>query len=82
MAKGKDRIVYRRADGQWVNKRNDGERASSIHPTQSAAEETAREMLRRQGGGEVTTKGRDGKIRSKDTIGPGNDPVPPRDTEH
>jgi len=26
--------------------------------------------------------GEDGKIRSKDTIAPGNDPNPPHDTEH
>ena len=34
------------------------------------------------GGGELTTKGVDGKIRSKDTIAPGNDPNPPNDKEH
>ena len=32
--------------------------------------------------GELTTKGVDGRIRSKDTIAPGNDPVPPKDNEH
>lgn len=31
---------------------------------------------------ELTTMGRDGQIRSKDTIKPGNDPNPPKDTEH
>ena len=82
MSKGKDRMVYRRPDGQWANKRNDSERASTLHPTQAGAEEAARQMLRRQGGGELTTKGRNGMIRSKDTIAPGNDPNPPRDTEH
>ena len=41
-----------------------------------------KEMLRNQGGGELTTMGRDHKIRSKDTISPGNDPCPPRDKEH
>lgn len=82
MSKGNDRMVYRRPDGQWVNKRNDSDKASTVHPTQAAAEEAARQMLRRQGGGELTTKGRDGMIRSKDTIAPGNDPNPPRDTEH
>ncbi len=82
MSKNQDRIVYHRADGNWVNKRNDSERASSVHGTQKAAENTAREMLRNQGGGELVTKGRDGKIRSKDTISPGNDPCPPRDREH
>jgi hypothetical protein len=48
----------------------------------STGEGTAREMLQNQGGGELTTMGRDGKIRSKDTIPPGKDPYPPRGTEH
>lgn len=82
MSKGNDRMVYRRADGQWANKRNDSDRASTVHTTQAGAEETARRMLRRQGGGELTTKGRNGRIRSKDTIAPGHDPNPPRDREH
>jgi len=34
------------------------------------------------GGGERTTMGIHGKIVSKDTIAPGNDPNPPRDREH
>ena len=82
MSKDQDRMVYQRPDGSWVNKRNDSDRASSLHPTQRDAEQRAREMLKNQGGGELTTKGRDGKIRSKDTIPPGNDPIPPRDREH
>lgn len=39
-------------------------------------------MLQNQGGGELTVKGLDGKIRSKDTIPLGNDQNPPRDREH
>ena len=39
-------------------------------------------MLRNQGGGERTTMGLDGKIKSKDTIALGNDPCPPKDKEH
>jgi hypothetical protein len=77
-----DRMVYRRADGTWVNKLNEASRASSTHETQGAAEVAAREMLKNQGGGELITKGLDGRIRSKDTIPPGNDPLPPRDREH
>ena len=77
-----DRMVYRREDGKWVNKLNDSERASSLHDTQGEAERAARENLVNQGGGELITKGRDGKIRSKDTIAPGHDPNPPRDREH
>ena len=80
--KGQDRTVFRRPDGTWANKRNDADRASSLHKTQREAENAARENLKNQGGGELTTKGLDGKIRSKDTIPPGNDPNPPRDTEH
>ena len=82
MSRGQDRTVYRRSDGDWVNKRNDASRASSVHRTQREAEDAARTMLRNQGGGELTTKGVDGQIRSKDTIAPGNDPNPPKDKEH
>lgn len=82
MSKGRDRTVYQNEDGDWVNKRNDAGKASSVHDTQRAAEQAAKEMLRNQGGGELTTMGRDGKIRSKDTISPGHDPNPPKDTEH
>lgn len=82
MSKGRDRTVSRRPDGTWQNKRHDAGKASSIHDNQVAAERAAREMLANQGGGELIVKGRDGKIRSKDTIAPGNDPNPPRDREH
>ena len=77
-----DRTVFRRSDGTWINKRNDADKASSVHTTQKAAEDAAREMLRNQGGGELTTKGEDGRIRSKDTIKPAADPNPPKDKEH
>ena len=82
MTKNRDRMVYQRDDGKWVNKRNDASKASSVHDTQKEANSSARQMLKNQGGGELTTKGINGKIRSKDTIPPGNDPIPPRDTEH
>jgi hypothetical protein len=82
MAKDQDRFVHRNEDGDWVNKRNDAAKASSVHKTQGAAIEAARQMLHNQGGGELTVQGRDGQIRSKDTIAPGNDPNPPKDREH
>ncbi len=77
-----NRIVYKRSDGTWVNKKNEAGKASSLHNTQQEAAEAAKEMLKNQGGGELTVKGLNGKIRSKDTIAPGNDPVPPVDKEH
>lgn len=82
MSKGRDRTISRRPDGSWENKRNDANRASSVHATQADAIAAGREMLGNQGGGELSVKGRDGHIRSKDTIPPGNDPFPPCDTEH
>jgi hypothetical protein len=77
-----NRIVYRNKNGDWANKRMDADKAGSLHKTQKAAEDAARQMLKREGGGELITKDRDGKIRSKDTIAPENDPCPPKDREH
>lgn len=68
-----DKTVYRREDGQWVNKLNDSDRASSLHDTQADANQAAADMLKNAGGGERTTMGRDGRIVSKDTISPGNE---------
>lgn len=76
-----NRSVYKRTDGTWVNKRDDSDRASTLHSTQKEAEDTAREMLRREGGGELSTHGENGQIRSKDSID-SNDPRNIRDTEH
>ncbi len=74
MSKPQDRTVSRRPDGMWENKRNDASRAGSVHRTQKEAQGAARQMLRKQGGGELTTKGVDGRIREKVTVPPGNDP--------
>lgn len=82
MSRKNDRMVFKTSAGNWANKKNSADKASSIHRTQKEAEDVARQMLKNQGGGELITKGRDGKIRSKDTIPPGNDPYPPKDTEH
>jgi hypothetical protein len=81
MAKNNDRTVYRHPDG-WAQKRVDASRAGSVQPTQAAAEADAKRMTGAAGGGEVTTQGRNGQFRSKDTVRPGNDPNPPKDKEH
>lgn len=81
MSKGRDRTVYGK-DDQWAEKRNDAGRAGGIYKTQGEAVDAARQTLHKQGGGELIIKGRDGRIRSKDTIPPGKDPNPPRDREH
>jgi len=82
MSTKSDRTVYRREDGVLANKRNDADRASSLHRTQGEANSAARQMLQNQGGGELTLQGLNGQFRSKDTIPLGNDPCPPRDREH
>lgn len=78
----KDRIVSKRDDGRWANQRVDATRATDVHKTQKEAIGAATEDLKKAGGGELIVKGADGKIRSKDTIPPGNDPYPPKDKEH
>ena len=80
--KGRDRTVYLHSNGQWVCKRNDGLGPFSYHEKQDNAVEAAKALLKSEGGGELTIMGEDGKIRSKDTIAPGNDPSPPKDTEY
>ena len=82
MSGSKNRTVSKRPDGTWENKLNSATKASSLHDTQNEAAASAKSMLQNQGGGELSIKGLNGKIRSKDTIPPGNDPNPPKDKEH
>ena len=42
----------------------------------------AKDIVRSAGGGEVRIQGRDGRFRDSDTVAPGNDPHPPKDTKH
>jgi hypothetical protein len=67
---------------KWAIKKPGADRASSLHDTQRQADQRAAEILRKAGGGERVTHGVDGRIRSKDTIASGRDPMPPRDKEH
>lgn len=79
--KNNDRIVYK-TDKGWANKRVTSGRVATYSQTQAEAESIARSSIVRSGGGELITKGLNGKIRSKDTIGGGNDPRSIRDYEH
>jgi hypothetical protein len=83
VAKNATRIVQKRPDGKFENKRVGNERATSVHDTQKEAESAARQNLQNEGGGELLTRRVDnGQFRSKDTIPPAKDPNPPKDTEH
>jgi hypothetical protein len=76
-----DRMVFRTKDGQWADKRHGASRPAKLFDTQADAAVSAHKHLQNSGGGELEIKGRDGKIRSKDTIAK-PDPFPPRDREH
>jgi len=75
MSKPQDRTIYKNEDGKWVNEKHEAGKASTLHDTQEEAYEAAKEMIHNQGGGEISIKGLDGKIREKNTIAPGNDPA-------
>ena len=78
MARKKNLHVVPR-DGGWGVRREGGQRDSSRHGTQKDAIDAARDTARRERG-EVRIHGRDGRIRDSDSYG--NDPCPPKDTEH
>jgi len=68
------RTVQRRDDGDYEVRKPGAARASAVEPTQAAAIDRGREILRNDGGGELAVRGNNGQIRAQDTIKPGNDP--------
>lgn len=72
---------------QWVSPRDDkwavhgegNQKDTKLFDTQKDAAAYARDIAINQKS-EVIIQGRNGQIRSKDSYG--NDPCPPRDTEH
>ena len=79
MAQENSRDVVQNSNGGWDVVAPNADRASAHRDTQAEAIERAREIVTNAGGGEVRIHGRDGKIRDSDTVGGGNDPLPPRD---
>ncbi|ABD55388.1 DUF2188 domain-containing protein [Jannaschia sp. CCS1] len=71
MTDKKDFWTQQRDDGQWEVKREGNEKASSVHPTQAKTWDQAKDRARSTEG-EAYLKGRDGKIRERNTCG--NDP--------
>jgi Uncharacterized protein conserved in bacteria (DUF2188) len=66
--------VVPRDDG-WAVKRDGGQRASSVHTTQAAADDAGRATARRDGV-EFLLHNKQGEIRARDSYG--NDPCPPK----
>ncbi len=67
------RWVVEYPDGGWAVEKEEHERVSAVGSTQAEAIERGHEILRNLGGGELIIKGRDGQIRDKVTVAPGND---------
>ena len=71
----KDYWAQHRPDGRWESKRGGTTRASMVADTQADAWSHSRQKAA-QTKGEAFLKGRDGKIRERNSYG--NDPYPPR----
>jgi hypothetical protein len=78
MANNKRIHVVPHDDG-FAAKREGANRAGSVHPTQQAAIDAARNTARREGG-EVVIHRPNGQIRDSDSYG--SDPNPPKDSKH
>ncbi len=76
------RHVVPNSDGGWDVRAPGAKRSSSHHGTQADAERRAKEIVGNLGGGEVVIHRPNGRIRDANTVAPGNDPFPPRDTKH
>lgn len=74
---GRARIVCRRPDGNWAQKRLDADRAASVYPTHREAPQVAGTQLRRSGGGEFIVTPEGGQIWA-DTVHSGNDKYSPK----
>jgi hypothetical protein len=77
-----ERHVVPNPKGGWDVRKPNAERSSSHHGTQAEAEARAKQILAKTGGGEAVIHNQTGKIRDSDTVPPGNDPYPPKDTRH
>jgi len=76
-----ERHVVPDGNGGWRVVAPHAQRASATAGTQAEAEARARQIVGNTGGGEVVTHRPNGQIRDSDTVRPGNDPNPPKDTK-
>ncbi len=80
MSEDSNRHVVTNPEGGWDVVKPNADRSSAYLQTQADAVELTREIVENFGGGEVVIHRRDGRIRDSDTVPPGNDPNPPRDS--
>lgn len=82
MAKSPGRHVVKDPAGGWDIKRPGSARPTGHAATQGGAEKIAKQQVDKEGGGEVVIHRPSGPIRDSDTVAPGRDPNPPKDTKH
>ena len=80
MGSRNERHVTPHPDGGWQVTRPGADRAIARTETQAVGIDKARTLLSGDGGGEIVIHGRNGQIRDSDTVAPGNDPYPPKDS--
>lgn len=71
-----------KSNSGWKAQQAGASRAAGHYPTQEKAEKAAKQFSANSGGGEVRIHSRQGTIRDSDTVAPGNDPYPPKDTKN
>lgn len=79
MTKKKSDVWVSPRDDKWIVQRENASRASAVTSTQAEANEIGRRIAQNEKVDRIT-QGRDGRIVSHDSYG--NDPCPPKDTEH
>lgn len=77
MSKSSDMHVVHHQDG-WALTKPGSDRPICVFNTQDEAVKAGHQAVHEAGGGELLVHGRDGRIRDKVTVSPGNDPFPPR----
>lgn len=73
MANDNSRHVVPGKNGGWDVVKLGSNRSSSHHDRHADAIDRGRDIVRNAGGGELNIHRRNGEIRAKDTIAPGND---------
>jgi uncharacterized protein DUF2188 len=74
-------VTKNKGSGKWQAKRTGAERVSGYFNTQAEAEKAAKGFSANNNEGEVRIHRPTGPIRDSDTVSPGNDPCPPKDTK-
>ncbi len=71
--------VIAKSDGQWSVKRTGADRVTGKFSTQKEAEQEARNIIKRSGGGEIIVHKKDGRVSTRVTLSSNQNP--PKDSK-